>query len=151
MTRAVTLLGYTYPILIPKELFMMGLQFTPFIMLDGYAKEAIRFYEEALGAKVVFLKTMGEAPEGVEAPSTEEGKARIAHDVLPGQIVQPGNLVNICITVDDAETTARYYEALKQGGEVQIPLGSVYFSPAYGMVKDKFGVVFQLFTRRPAG
>ncbi|MEK8128554.1 VOC family protein [Paenibacillus filicis] len=139
----------------------MSLQFTPFIMLDGHAREAIRFYEEALGAQVVFCQTIGEAPDDAESSLSEEAKARIAHsvllidgaqlfvsDVLPGQKVQPGNLLNICITADNEQTSRRFYDALLQGGQVHIPLGPIYFSPAYGMVTDKFGVVFQLFTRR---
>lgn len=29
-----------------------------------------------------------------------------------------------------------------------MPLQKVHFSPAYGMVTDKFGVTFQIFTQR---
>ena len=34
----------------------MSIQLTPFLSLSGKAKEAIRFYEKHLGAKVLFMK-----------------------------------------------------------------------------------------------
>ena len=142
----------------------MAVTLNPFIMLDGQAREAIRFYEQALDAKLLFMQTLGEAPpESVGAPLPDEAKERLAHsvlqvgdtslfvsDTLPGQAQQNGNQINICITTDDAGKSARLFEALRQGGRVNIPLEATYFSPAYGMVTDPFGVVFQIFTKRPA-
>ncbi|OXM87546.1 VOC family protein [Paenibacillus rigui] len=137
-------------------------QLTPFIMLDRQANNAIRFYVEALGAKVIFKQTFGEGPQDPQHPLSEEDKDLISHsvlkvgetelmvsDMMPGQTPQQGNQVNICLITDDAEEAQRVYEALCQNGQVDIPLGEVHFSPAYGMVTDRYGVVFQVFTRRP--
>jgi PhnB protein len=139
----------------------MTTQMNSFIFLDGNAKEAIRFYEGALDAKVVFQQTFGEAPDSHESSLTAEGKERLAHSVLkvggadffvadtvPGTPSVGGNRVNICITTDDIETSKRYFDSLQQGGEVNFPLQKVHFSPAYGIVTDKFGVMFQIFTAR---
>ncbi|MBY0161903.1 VOC family protein [Paenibacillus lautus] len=135
----------------------MEVQVTPYIMLDGGAREAITFYEQALDAKVVFKQTFSEAGQVV----SEEERDRVAHSVLkiggtdllvadtdPGVRFAPGKQVNICITIADKEKAQKYYEALKEGGQVDHPLQEVYFSPAYGMVTDKFGVTFQIFTKR---
>ncbi|PTM58136.1 VOC family protein [Desmospora activa] len=140
----------------------MALQFTPFIMLNGNANEAIRFYEQALGAQVVFKQTFGDAPEEESnPPMTEEAKKRIAHSVLvvgeaelfvsdssPDQPLERGDQVNICITVEDKTKAEQIYEALRPNGKVLLPLQPIYFSPAYGMVTDQFGVTFQIFTKR---
>ncbi|TDF93884.1 VOC family protein [Paenibacillus piri] len=139
----------------------MTLQFTPFIMLDGNAKEAIQFYEKALDAKVLFKQTFGEAPENPESPVPEAAKERLAHSVLniggadlfvadssPGQPHERGNQVNICITAGEIATSKQFYEALQLEGQVNIPLQETHFSPAYGMVTDKFGITFQIFTKR---
>ncbi|CAM4444776.1 PhnB protein [Paenibacillus endophyticus] len=136
----------------------MEVQLTPFIMLDGGAREAIAFYEQALDAKVVFKQTFGEAP-GQAVP--EQARDRLAHSVLkiggtdlfvadtdPGTRFAQGNQVNICITVADKEQARKYYEALQEGGQVDLPLQEIHFSPAYGMVTDKFGVTFHIFTKR---
>lgn len=137
----------------------MNVKFTPFIMLDGHANEAIRFYEQALGAQVVFKQTFGEIPEeGNASPMAEELKKRIAHSVLvvggselfvsdsePNQQLERGDQVNICLTVKDVSDAERIYDALRSEGKVLSPLQPLYFSPAYGMVTDQFGVTFQIF------
>jgi len=140
----------------------MNVKFTPFIMLNGVANEAIRFYEQALGAQVVFKQTFGEIPEdGGASPMAEELKNRIAHSVLvvagselfvsdseSGQPLERGDQVNICLTVKEVSEAERIYDALRSEGKVLLPLQPLYFSPAYGMVTDRFGVTFQVFTER---
>ena len=140
----------------------MNVKFTPFIMLDGHANEAIRFYEQALGAQVAFKQTFGEIPEqGSPTPMAEEMKQRIAHSVLvvggaelfvsdsePDQPLERGDQVNICVTVTNVSEAERIYDALRSEGKVLVPLQPFYFSPAYGMVTDRFGVTFQIFTER---
>jgi PhnB protein len=140
---------------------MMTLQLIPYIMLDGQASEAIEFYVKALDAKVLFKQTIGEGPGNPEFPLTIEDKQRVAHSVLqvgttemyvadlePGQACQLGNQVTICITTNEREQSKPIYDALLQDGQVIMPLQETYFSPAYGMVTDKFGVTFQIFTKR---
>lgn len=140
----------------------MNVKFTPFIMLNGHANEAIEFYEQALGAQVVFKQTFGEIPvEGDSSPMAEEAKKRIAHSVLvvgdselfvsdsePNHPLERGDQVNICITVKDVSEAERIYDAMRSEGKVLLPLQPFYFSPAYSMVTDRFGVTFQIFTER---
>ncbi|MCZ8521167.1 MULTISPECIES: VOC family protein [Paenibacillus] len=134
---------------------------TPFILLDGQAKEAITFYQSALGAELLFVQTFGESPDTFDPPLTEEAKQRVAHSVLkvgeaelyvadrlPEEPSRPGNSVSICLTTTDAEQAQMLYEALQRNGRVDAPLQEVHFSPAYGIVTDAFGITFQLFTKR---
>ena len=67
-------------------------------------------------------------------------------DTEPGQQTQPGDRLSICITTNDIEKSEQFYGALQQGGQVITPLQEMYFSPAYAMVTDKFGITFQIFT-----
>lgn len=137
----------------------MTLLLTPFIMLDGNAKEAIEFYEQSLDAKVLSKQTFGEMPQNPEFPLPEDVKERVTHsllkvgeselmiaDIFPGQPHQKGSQVSICITTNDAEASKRIYEALQQDGQVNMPLQETFFSPAFGVVQDKFGVTFQIYT-----
>ncbi|MBB6733219.1 VOC family protein [Cohnella sp. CBP 2801] len=140
---------------------MTSLELNPFIMLDGQAEEAIAFYEKALGAQVLFKQKFGEAPDRDRNPVPEGSADRLAHSVLnvggatlfvadfaASQSGREGNRVQICITAPDADHTRRIYEALLEEGQANFPLQPVHFSPAYGVVTDKFGVVFQVFTKR---
>ncbi|MCM3781542.1 VOC family protein [Neobacillus mesonae] len=139
----------------------MTLQFIPYIMLNGNAIEAIEFYKKALNAEVLFKQTFGQAPENIQNTMPIDAKDRVAHSILkigefeifvadtePDQQTQPGDRLSICITTNEIEESKQIYENLKQGGQVIMPLQEVYFSPAYGMVKDKFGITFQMFTTR---
>ncbi|MEF2243811.1 VOC family protein [Paenibacillus sp. IITD108] len=136
----------------------MTVKLTPYITLEGTAKEAIQFYEQTIGAKVLSIITYGEMPE---MPNTfnDELKNLIAHAKLqvgetelmfsdaPGGLhIADGKRVTICITTNDVEKSKQIYEALRQDGQVNIPFQEESFSPGFGDVTDKYGVTFQIFT-----
>lgn len=137
----------------------MILRISPYLMMNGNAREAIQFYEKALDAEVLFSQTFGEMPENPEFPLPEEAKELIAHammkvgetdfmfsDTFPGQTSQSGDQVTICISVNDIEKSKQIFESLQQDGQVKMPLQEAFFSPSYGIVTDKFGVTFQIYT-----
>ncbi|RNB73233.1 VOC family protein [Brevibacillus panacihumi] len=137
----------------------MSLRLIPYLVMDGNAREAIDFYEKALDAQILSLQAFGDMPENPDFPLPEEAKNRIAHamlkvgeselmfsDAFPGQPIQAGNHVTICIQVNDAEQAKKLYDALQQDGKVNMPLQETFFSPAFGNVRDKFGVTFQIYT-----
>lgn len=137
----------------------MTVRLIPYLVMDGNAKEAIQFYEKALDAQVLFSQSFGEMPENPEFPLPEEAKDLVSHatirvgetemmfsDNFPGQAHQSGTQVTICISTDDAEKAHKFFNALKDGGKVEMPIQETFFSPAYGSVIDKFGVFFQIFT-----
>lgn len=137
----------------------MTLRLTPYLMMDGNAKEAIQFYEQVLDAKVLFHQAFGEMPENPEFPLPEAAKNRVSHamlkigesdlmfsDIFPGQALQKGDQVTICISSSDKDKSTQIFEALQHGGQVKMPLQETFFSPAYGIVTDKFGITFQIFT-----
>lgn len=137
----------------------MTLRLIPYLVMDGNAKEAIQFYEKALDAKVLFNQTFGEMPENPEFPLPANARDRVAHamvkvgetdlmfsDTFPGQPHQKGNQVTICIATSDKEKSTQIYDVLQESGQVNMPLQETHFSPAYGIVTDKFGVTFQIYT-----
>ncbi|ASA25219.1 VOC family protein [Paenibacillus donghaensis] len=139
----------------------MTTKMIPYITLDGQAEAAISFYQQVFEAQLLFKQTFGEGPADPAHPMDEATGQRIAHSLLkigaselyiadsePGQPLQSGNILTICLTTDDAGTAAAFFHALEEGGHVLHPLVQTYFSPAYGMVTDKYGVTFQIFTRK---
>ncbi len=133
----------------------MTVKLTPYLMMDGNAKEAIQFYEQALNAQIITTITYEEVPD---LPS-EDLKDLVAHaklkigdselmisdspSVLP---VEPGNQVTICILAKDAETSRGFFEDLEKEGNVKMPFQETSFSTAYGSLTDKFGVTFLIDT-----
>ncbi|WP_411553108.1 VOC family protein [Paenibacillus lautus] len=141
----------------------MALRMNPYLVMDGNAKEAIQFYEKALDAQVVMVQTFGEMPANPDFPLPESARDRISHallkvgetdlmfsDTFPGQPVQSSNQVQICIMTDQAEQAKRIYEALREDGQVVMPLQETFWSPAYGIVADKFGVNWNISTEAEA-
>lgn len=137
----------------------MAVRLIPYLVMNGNAKEAIQFYQQALHAEILSLQTFEQMPENPDFPVPAEAKDRIAHanlqigesqlmmsDTFPGQPHQSGNQVTICISTDDTSTARQFFQALEQGGQVKLPLQETFFSQAYGEVTDTFGVTFQIFT-----
>lgn len=135
------------------------MQVIPYLQLNGNAREAIGFYEKVFHAENLGVITFGEMPTSPDSPFPEDAKDLVSHgaikvgesmimfsDTFPGQPAEEGNIVTICVTFNNVNEARQVFEALQDGGQVDMPLADTGFSPAYGVIKDKFGVTFQLYT-----
>jgi PhnB protein len=123
---------------------------TPYLFLDGRAQEAIDFYQKALGAKLEMLMRFKESPEQEHNPPGSADK--VMHSCLTigrGPVmISDGNCAGrpafqgFALSYDAADEAdaKRRFEALADGGQVQMPLGETFFARAFGMVADRFGV-----------
>lgn len=137
----------------------MTLRLDPYLVLDGTSKQAIQFYEKVLGAQVTFFQTFGDMPKDSGCPAPEGAADRVMHaslkigdsslmfsDTFPGQERKSGDQVTLCVSTSDPAKSKQIFEALQDGGQVKMPLQETFFSPAYGIVTDKFGITFQIYT-----
>ena len=53
----------------------------------------------------------------------------------------------LSLTASDEAEAKRLFAALGDGGKVQMPLAKTFFSPAFGMVADRFGVPWMVFVQ----
>ncbi len=137
----------------------MMISLKPYLKLQGNAKEAIQFYEQVLDASILHIQTYADLP----MPFPDSLKNQIAHAVLkvgdseimfsdsPEMPVQIGDNVTISISTNHVEVTKRIFDALQAGGNVIASLEETPFSPAFGTVKDKFGVTFTIVTEHQNG
>lgn len=136
---------------------MMSISLNPYLFFDGNTREAVHFYEKALGGKVMGIMTYGDMPADPNHPLTDDMKDRVMHahlkvgdadlmfsDTFAGMPYQPGNTIQIAIHPKEEAIAREIFAALEDGGQVVIPLHKTDFSPLYGMVKDKFGVNFNV-------
>jgi PhnB protein len=136
---------------------------TPYLFFDGRCEEALEFYKKALGAKVEMMMRMNESPEPPppgKVPPGSENKIMHASFKIGGATVMAsdgfsrGNpkFEGFALSVDakDEADADRKFDALAQGGKVQMPLGKTFFSPRFGMVADKFGVGWMVIVAQPA-
>ena len=125
----------------------------PYLFFNGRCEEAIRFYETALGGEVEMLLRVKDSPDppppGMYPPGSEDkvmhASLRVGDLTLMasdgcgfGELQFRG--VSLSLSVADAATADRVFDALAKGGSVQMPLGKTFFSPRFGMVTDRFGV-----------
>lgn len=136
----------------------------PYVSFEGRAEEAAKFYEKAIDAKIEALMRFKDAPpmEGAPPEGCQPGPAMTPEKVMHmslkvGDTIVMGtdgmcsgraafqgiSLALSCKT--EAEANKRF-AALGEGGEVQMPLAKTFFSPAFGMVADKFGVNWMVVT-----
>lgn len=133
------------------------MQIQPYLFFDGRAEEAIEFYKKALGAEVERLLRFKDNPEpnpNCAPPPGSENKVMHASlkvgettvMVSDGHCAGQPNFQGFSLTlVAPSERDAdRLFAALSDGGQVQMPLGKTFFSPRFGMVTDKFGILWMI-------
>lgn len=139
----------------------MTMRMNPYLVMNGNAKEAVSFYETALGAKLVALMTFGEMPSDPNHPLPDGVKDRVMHamlkvgetdlmfsDTMPGMEHQIGNHVTVTLVTDDPAQARAIHAALAEGGRISMPMQETFWSPAYGQVTDKYGVPWQISTEK---
>jgi PhnB protein len=50
----------------------------------------------------------------------------------------------INVTIDDADDARRIFEALADGGSIDMALGETFWSPLFGACTDRFGVAWMV-------
>jgi len=55
----------------------------------------------------------------------------------------------LSLTVRAASEAERYFHALAEGGQVQMPMAKTFFSERFGMVTDRFGVLWMVYVAPP--
>ena len=129
------------------------MQVQPYLFFDGRCDEAIEFYRSKLGAKVEMLMRFKDSPEpaspGMVPPGSEH---KVMHACLrigdAAVMASDGRCLgkpsfqgfSLSLTAADPAEAERLFNALGDGGQVQMPLAKTFFSPRFGMVADRFGV-----------
>jgi PhnB protein len=118
----------------------------PYLSFDGRCEEAIEFYREALGAETTMLMRFKESPEPPPPGIPPGSENKIMHASLRiGDTTvmasdgacqgKPGfQGISLSLTVPNEAEADRRFNALAEGGQVQMPLTKTFFSPRFGMV-----------------
>ena len=120
------------------------------LLFPGTCRDAFAFYEKTFASKIAMTMTYGEAPAGVPVPP--DAKDMVVHTAMPlGSVTLMGcdacgangeTLGGFQVSVEstDPAEVKRLFAALTEGGSVKMPLMQTFWSPLFGMCKDKFGV-----------
>jgi PhnB protein len=129
----------------------------PYLHFNGHCEEAIAFYQSALGAEVTMLTRFKDSPQPMQAgmvpPGAEDkvmhAQFRIGETTVMASDGRCSGTLNfqgfsLGLSVKDEAAADKAFNALADGGKVQMPLTKTFFSPRFGMVTDRFGVAWMI-------
>ena len=122
----------------------------PYLMFEGRTEEALQFYQQKLGAKVEAIIRFKENPEPkYNPPNSDEKVMHSLFRIGDAQIMaSDGNCTGkpgfqgfaLTLNAANAAEAKQRFNALAEGGKVQMPLNETFFAKSFGMVADRFGV-----------
>jgi PhnB protein len=138
-----------------------NMAFRPYLAFAGNCREAFTRYQQIFGGELVLL-TMADTPADAGPPPPGADPNLIMHAALmtPDALLMgaddlsgsfQGNVNGICVnaSLTDPAEAKRVFDALGEGGTVQQPIGETFFSPAFGMCTDRFGVPWMVMVDTP--
>ena len=129
------------------------MQIQPYLFFNGRCEEAIEFYRTAVGAEVAMLMRYKDSPD----PAAQANGDKVMHaSVRVGDatvLMSDGHCTGeikfegfaLSLTVKEVAEADRLFAALSDGGKVQMPLTKTFFSPRFGMLIDRFGVMWMVY------
>lgn len=138
------------------SLKMSAILIQPYLFFNGRCDEALAFYQKTLGAKVDFVMRYNESPQPVPpdaVPAGFEKKVmhmtfRIGDNILmasDGDDDKPAfEGFSLSLTLPSEDEARRAFTALADGGQVTLPIGKTFWSPCFGMLKDRFGLAWMI-------
>jgi len=126
------------------------MDFIPYLGFNGNCREAFAFYAELLGGKIEAMLTHGEMPDA-DQHVDEATRDKIMHAAMrvgdgllfggdaPGNFYQKPAGFMVTISLPEVSEGERVFNALAEGGEVQMPYAETFWTERFGMVIDRFG------------
>jgi len=127
---------------------MSQLQASPYINFQGKAREAMQFYQDALGGNVELI-AFGEngAPHPAQAGEAimhavlkADGATIMGSDGMPQYPPKVGENVAIALSGEDEERLTEAFNKLSVDAHVKQPLKIESWGDAFGWLEDKYGI-----------
>jgi PhnB protein len=124
------------------------MDFHPYLSFDGTCEAALTFYAQVFRGEISSLNRYEGSP--MEAQVPPEWKSKIMHGALvaPGitffasdsSQFASGDRISLSLSTKDANEGKRVFDALAEGGSIEMPLSDVFWGGSFGMVVDRFGI-----------
>ncbi|WP_372736425.1 VOC family protein [Nocardioides sp.] len=123
----------------------------PYLTFEGNTRDAMEFYQRVFGGELDI------SPFGDLGITEFEGKPVPADGVMHAHLTTPGGFTlmaadnagmsadqtpngHISLSGDEADLLRGYFNALAEGGRIDVPLEKAPWGDEFGQVKDKFGI-----------
>lgn len=131
-----------------------GTRVESYLFFDGRCEEALDFYRKALGAEVVMLMRFKDAPDPnacgpVGGDKIMHASFRVGDTMV---LASDGRCegkpsfqgFGLSLTLPSTEEANRRFASLAESGQVVQPLSQTFFAKRFGMVTDRFGVMWMV-------
>ena len=137
------------------------MQLNPYLLFNGQCEAAFKFYAQVLGGKIDGMLTHAGTPAEQHVPAEWRDKilhARLivgdavlmASDAPPGRYDQPKGF-SVSIQIRDKADGERIFNALAEGGTIQMPFEPTFWAAGFGMCVDRFGIPWMVNCGEQAG
>ncbi len=134
----------------------------PYLTFNGQCDDAINVYTKAFNIKEKQVMKFSDMPVNPNFSLPEEFMDRVCQATLtfgdtfirmsdcgPGQELNDADTHKICIAFEGSVAEVQNaYSVLTDEGTVGIELQEAFFSPCYGVVFDKFGIMWNLVSQK---
>ena len=134
------------------------MQVQPYLLFEGRCEEAIEFYKRAVGAEVEMVMRYKDNPEpprdpAMVPPNSADKVMHAAFHIGSTSILAsdgrcsgtaPFEGFGLALYAEDDAGAERLFDALGNGGQVRQPMVTTFFSSRFGMVADRFGVLWMV-------
>lgn len=127
---------------------------SPYLYFDGNAEEVMKFYADVIGGEIIQIKRYEEL-QNMDVP--EHYKDKVLHgqlkfgnnliyfsDTFPGQKVNTGSQISLCIEFESEAKIDQVYEQLSQKSQIIIPLQKTFWGAKYAKLTDQYGITWEL-------
>ena len=139
----------------------MATQLEAYLFFDGKCEEALNFYKGIFGGEIEGISRWSEMPADAGGPPvTPETANRVMHatfksngfsfmgsDASPGKQYGEGPM-SLSLAVDDLGDAKRIFDALSQGGNVEMPMQDTFWGATFGMLTDRYGIDWMVSCRK---
>jgi len=132
------------------------MKIAPYLQFNGNCAQALALYEKAFGAKAEVMRYSDAPPsEGYDPPPGTEnfimhaqivvgGAELMLCDFPPGLQTSFGNGVAIHVTLGSEAGVKAAFDALREGGKVEMEPQETFWSKCFASLTDQFGVSWML-------
>ncbi len=126
------------------------MQLNPYLFFNGQCEAAFKFYEQVLGGKIDGMLTHAGTPAEQQVPAEWRDKIMHARLIVGDQVLMASDAppdhyekptgFSVSIQIKDKAEAERIFNALAEGGKVQMPFGQTFWAAGFGMCADRFGI-----------
>jgi PhnB protein len=125
------------------------MQASAYLHFPGTCEEAFKFYETALGGKMLAMISHEGTP--MEAQVPQAWRAKIIHARLqvgdtvlmgsdaPASHYKPPQGFSVNLNFERPDEADRVFAALSEGGKVAMPIQKTFWALRFGMFTDRYG------------